>query len=82
MKLNKLKKKDLIHLIEEYEDTINLLEIELNSNCREKIIILDIKNDNKQLIYLKKKIKYLMNKTTQERYPYVTELNRLITLYG
>lgn len=76
----KYKKKDLIRIIDEYEDLIDTLNNELESNSREKIIILDKKEDNKHIAYIKKRLQVIKNK--MEREIYEKELKRLLENYS
>ena len=73
MSYKKSKKKDLIKLIEEQQELISLLETN-----NKQIIILDSEKDDKQLIYLKNRIKVIYD--TRKLNIYKKELDRLLTL--
>lgn len=75
----KYKKKDLVRIIDEYEDLIDTLNNELENNSREKIIILNKKEDDKHIAYIKKRLLVIKNKMDREIYE--KELKRLLSNY-
>lgn len=76
----KFKKRELGLLIDEYEETIQDLTNQINTNqIKEKFIILDKKEDNKYIIYIKKRLKVVKDEKIRERYE--KELKRLLDFY-
>ncbi len=76
--LKKYKKKQLISLIVDYEEDIRHLQDELNNNARVKYIVIDQEKDDKTLLYIKKRMKCVLDE--HKRGVYQKELERLLAL--
>lgn len=81
--LNKLKKRDLILLIEDYEENIadltrKLDRVLINSSSSVRYVILDLEEKDKDLIYLRKRINCCGEPA--KRSGYQQELDRLMAI--
>lgn len=78
--LKKYKKKELIKLIRNYENTMIDLESKLNilslAPKEIKYVIIDKEEDDKTIIYIKKRIQVIQDK--HRRAVYIIELERLL----
>ncbi len=80
--LKKYKKKDLIKLIKNYEYTMVDLESRINiltlAPKEIKYVIIDKEEDDKTIIYIKKRIQVIQDKHRQAIY--IIELERLLAI--
>lgn len=84
MTYTKMKKSDLIKIINQYEQTLEELQnLDLHtppSNNHKVFLVVDKEEDNKNILYLKNRLKCVKN--TKLQIIYESELNRLLKLFN